>query len=132
MSDADTFTVKVDHRLSDQDNLWFRMITMANPQDIPTTLKNGQSFTNDPRNIGGGWIHLLGSSVVFDTKFGYVREALVQDLNSTCGLGPLVQDGWVGVDHSGLRTSGSTIPTAVPGSTIRGRKPTGSGWPARA
>jgi len=110
VSDANTYTVKGDHRFRDQDNVWFRFSAMTNPQNIPTTLKNGQLFSNKPRNIAGGWVHLLGSSVVFDTKIGWVREALNQDLLSTVGLDPLRQDGWLGVDQFGAPTYGFISP----------------------
>ena len=110
ISDADTFTVKGDHRFRDADNIWFRYSAMTNPQDNPTTLKNAQQFSNKPRNIAGGWIHLLGSSVVFDTKFGWVREALNQELLTTAGLGPLQQDGWLGIDQFGAPSYGFISP----------------------
>ncbi len=109
-SDANTYTAKVDQRFSDRDNVFFRLLTVANPQVIPNTLKNGQTFNNDPRNIGGGWIHLLGNSVVFDTKFGYVREALMQDLSSSVGLDPLAKDGWAGLNSFGAPNYGFSSP----------------------
>jgi outer membrane receptor protein involved in Fe transport len=109
-SDSDTFTVKIDHRFRDEDSVWFRYSAMNVPQNIPTTVKNGQLFEDRPRNVGGGWIHLLGSSVVFDTKVGWGRYSRVQDLLSTVGLGPLRQDGWVGVDSFGAPSYGFQAP----------------------
>jgi len=110
VSDSDTFTVKVDHQFREQDNVWFRFSTMANPQNVPTTLKNGNLFEDHPRNIAGGWVHLLGHSVVFDTKLGWVRESRNQDLNSTVGLSPLTQDGWVGINQYGAPDFGFQDP----------------------
>lgn len=101
LSDADTLNLKIDHRFSDQDNVWFRYSQLNNPQEIPSTLKNGRLFENRPRNIAGGWVHVMGSNLVFDTKFGWVREALNQDLISEPGLEPLLQDGWIGIDDFG-------------------------------
>ena len=109
-SDANTWNLKVDHRFSDQDNVWFRYSQLNNPQEIPTTLKNGRLFENRPRNIAGGWVHVMGSSVVFDTKFGWVREALNQDLISEPGLEPLLADGWIGIEEFGAPGFGFTSP----------------------
>lgn len=115
LSNSNTYTVKVDHRFRDQDNVWFRYSRMDNPQTIPATLKNGQLFNNNPRNLGGGWVHLLGTAVVFDTRLGWVREALDHQLESTVGLAPLAQDGWVGVDQFGAPNFGFQSPYAGSG-----------------
>ena len=48
VSDADTFTGKLDQRLRDQDTLWFRILKMYNPQEIPTTLKNRTALHQRP------------------------------------------------------------------------------------
>ena len=109
-SDADTFNAKVDHRQGDKDNFWFRYSQLNNPQEIPSTVKNGRLFENRPRNIAGGWVHVLGPNVVFDTKFGWVREALKQDLLSETGLDPLIQDGWVGIEEFGAPGLGFQSP----------------------
>ena len=47
---------------------------------------------------------------IFDTKFGYVREALLHDLSSTVGLDPLVQDGWAGLESFGAPDFGFSAP----------------------
>ena len=114
-SDSDTFNLKFDHQLREQDQVWFRYSHMDAPQDVPNTLKNGQLFQNIPANIAGGWIHLLGTAVVFDTKVGWVRELRNQDLNSVVGLDPLIQDGWVGVDQYGAPDFGFQSPYAGSG-----------------
>lgn len=129
ISNANTFTGKLDQRISDSDSVWFRILTMSNPQTIPTTLKNGRVFNNDPRNLGGGWVHLAGNSLVFDTKFGYVKEALYQDLTTTVGLEQLSTDGWTGIDQFGAPNYGFNSPYGGPGISYP-RPETDSQWMA--
>jgi outer membrane receptor protein involved in Fe transport len=118
ISNADTYLAKIDHQFREQDSVWFHYSHMDNPQNIPATLKNGQLFQNTPANIGGGWVHLLGTSLVFDTKVGWVREALNQDLLSTVGLGPANQDGWVGISQFGAPDFGFQSPYGGTGITF--------------
>ena len=109
-SDNDTMQVKVDHRFGNADNLWFRYSQLNNPQTLPATVKNGRIFSNRPRNIAGGWVHLLGTSLVFDTKFGWVREALNTEADLAAGLGPLESDGWLGLSEFGAPGIGLQAP----------------------
>lgn len=118
ISDADTFIAKIDQQFREKDSVFFRYTHMSNPQNIPSTEKNGQLFQNTPANIGGGWVHLLGTSVVFDTRIGWVREALDQDLASSVGTGPAVQDGWVGIDSFGMPDLGFQAPYGGTGITF--------------
>jgi len=114
-SDANTWNVKADHRFSDSDNVWFRFSQLNNPQIIPQTVKNGRLLESRPRNIAGGWVHLLGSNVVFDTKFGWVRQALNSDFAGEAGLDPLIADGWIGIDEFGAPGLNPQSPYGGPG-----------------
>lgn len=118
ISNADTYIAKIDHQFREQDNIWFHYTHMDNPQNIPATQKNAQLFQNTPANIGGGWVHLLGTSVVFDTKIGWVREALNQDLISSVGLGPALQEGWLGINSFGAPDFGFQAPYGNTGITF--------------
>ena len=109
-SDNNTMQIKLDHRLGDADSMWFRYSQLNNPQTLPATVKNGRIFSNRPRNIAGGWVHLVGTNVVFDTKFGWVREALNTEADLAAGLGPLQSDGWVGLDEFGAPGMGLQAP----------------------
>ncbi len=114
-SDNNTIQIKIDHRFGNADNIWARYSQLNNPQSLPATLKNGRVFSNRPRNFAGGWVHLIGSNVVLDTKLGWVREALNTEADLAAGLDPLLGDGWVGIDEFGPPGLGMQSPYGGPG-----------------
>jgi len=121
LSDADTFQVKVDHRFSANDNVWFRWSDLSNPQIIPNTIKTDFVYTQDPKNIAGGWNHIFSPRVILDSRFGFVTQPVNQFGVTAAGLDPMRQLGYGGIDEFGPANialaapySGSSIATPRP------------------
>ena len=101
VSDADTLQVKIDHRLSSSDNVWFRWSDLSNPQVIPNTLKSDFVYTQDPKNIAIGENHIFSPRLILDSKFGFVTQPVDQFGVSTAGLDIMKQLGYGGIDEFG-------------------------------
>jgi hypothetical protein len=101
LSDADTLQVKIDHRFSGSDNIWFRWSDLSNPQIIPSTQKIDFVYYQDPKNIALGWNHVFTPGLILDSKFGFVTQPVNQFGTTTAGLDTMKQLGYGGVDEYG-------------------------------
>jgi len=105
-NNANSFQVRIDHRFSDNDNIFFRYtqqnVTVFNPiGDRGSTAGSGKG-----RNYGGAWTHTFSPNLIFDIRAGYAGRPGVdsgQQNKHEAGLDPLNQFGFLDVDkYSGL------------------------------
>jgi hypothetical protein len=70
--DKNDFSLRLDHRLSGRDNIWFRY---SHADDVTNSLLTGGLFkredSRDRRAVGANWTHLFSSSVFADLRFSY-------------------------------------------------------------
>lgn len=105
-NDANSFQVRIDHRFSDNDSIFFRYtqqnVTVFNP--IGNEGSTGGSGKG--RNYGGAWTHTFSPNLIFDIRAGYAGRPGVdssQQNQHEAGIDPLHQFGFLDVDkYSGL------------------------------
>jgi len=110
ISDANTLQLKVDHRFSNNDNLWFRWSDLSNPQIIPANIKTDFVYYQDPKNVALGWNHIFSPGLILDSKFGFVTQPVNQFGVTSAGLDPMKQLGYGGVDEFGPVSFGLAAP----------------------
>jgi len=71
-SDADTYQIRMDHRLKEKDSLWFRYTGFNDQEVIPATLKSSSLVDRPRTNLGGGDTHIFSPSVFLDVRFGWL------------------------------------------------------------
>jgi Carboxypeptidase regulatory-like domain/TonB dependent receptor len=100
-NDSNSYTVKIDQRISDHDNAWFRYSRMNVTQANPQTLQVTQFQTMSAKNIGAGWVHSFSPSVLLDVQGGYAARPFTFTSPPNAGIGPMQQQGWGGLDTYG-------------------------------
>jgi len=111
INNSNGFQVRIDHRFSDRDSIFFRftqqVVTVFNP--IGTAGSTGGSGKG--RNYGGAWTHTFGPTLILDARAGYAGRPGVdssQQNQHEAGLDPLKQAGFLDVDkYGGLLVSAS-------------------------
>jgi hypothetical protein len=101
---ANGFQVRIDHRFSDNDSIFFRFtqqnVTVFNPiGDEGSTAGSGKG-----RNYGGAWTHTFNPSLIFDVRAGYAGRPGVdssQQNQHEAGIDPLKAFGFQDVDKYG-------------------------------
>jgi hypothetical protein len=71
-NNRDMFVARVDHLLSQNDTVFFRMLEQRVQEIIPDS--RGYYVTEnryDVRNYGAGWNHIFGPTTVLEVKYGY-------------------------------------------------------------
>jgi hypothetical protein len=105
-NNSNSFQVRIDHRFSDRDTIFFRYtqqnVTVFNPIGTDgSTAGSGKG-----RNYGGAWTHTFTPSLIFDIRAGYAGRPGVdssQQNQHQAGTDPLNQFGFVDVDkYNGL------------------------------
>ena len=103
-NDSDGYQLRVDHRFSDSDNIFFRYteqrVSVVNP--IGEAGSTGGSSAG--RNYGGAWTHAFGPTLILDLRAGYAGRPGVDSGQSNqheTGLDPLSQAGFRDVDKYG-------------------------------
>ncbi|HEX5966673.1 MAG TPA: carboxypeptidase regulatory-like domain-containing protein [Pyrinomonadaceae bacterium] len=105
-NNSNGFQVRIDHRFSDNDNIFFRYtqqnVTVFNPiGNEGSTAGSGKG-----RNYGGAWTHTFSPNLMFDIRAGYAGRPGVdssQQNQHQAGTDPLSQNGFLDVDkYSGL------------------------------
>jgi hypothetical protein len=101
---SNSYQVRVDHRLSDADNVFFRYteqrVTVATPigQDGVT------AGSSAGRNYGGGYTHTFGPRLILDVRAGYAGRPGVdsgQSNQHAAGTDPMKQLGFGDIDKYG-------------------------------
>lgn len=106
INDSNGYQVRIDHRFSDNDNIFVRYteqrVSVLNPiGDQGSTGGSGQG-----RNYGGGWTHLFSPALILDFRMGYAGRPGVdsgQQNQHEAGIEPLQQLGFRDIDkYQGL------------------------------
>src|SRR6185503_2936862 len=103
-NNSNGWQVRIDHRFSDADNIFFRFtqqnVTVFNPiGDAGSTGGSGKG-----RNWGGGWTHTFNPRMILDVRAGYAGRPGVdssQQNQHEAGTGPLAAQGFLDVDKYG-------------------------------
>src|SRR2546427_327266 len=99
---SNSFQLRIDHRLSQKDNLFFRYteqrVSVVNPIGEVGFTEGGSTG----RNYGGSWVHIFRPSLVLDLRAGYAGRPAVdagQQNQNPLGLDPLNQLGFKEIDN---------------------------------
>jgi len=103
-NDSNGFQVRIDHRLTDDDNIFFRYtehrVSVLNP--IGESGSTGGS--SQGRNYGGAWTHVFNANIVLDVRAGYAGRPGVdasQQNQHELGTDPLASLGFLDVEKYG-------------------------------
>jgi len=109
-NNSNNFQIKVDHRLGDRDNLFFRYSRMKMKKVQPSGEKaNGVSDVTS-YNYGGGLVHVFRPNLILDFRGGTNDRYFDDKTESSVGLGPMKQLGFTDVD----RFSGMSLGLLTP------------------
>src|SRR5712692_5611023 len=105
-NDSNGYQVRIDHRFSDADNIFFRYtqhrVTVLNPIGE----QGSTAGSSAGRNYGGAWTHAFGPTLILDVRAGYAGRPGVdsgQQNQHQAGIEPLKNFGFGDVDkYSGL------------------------------
>jgi len=129
LNDSNGFQVRIDHRFSDNDNIFFRFTQQTVTVFNPIGTDGSTAGSGKGRNYGGGWTHAFNPNLVLDVRMGYAGRPGVdsgQQNQHTAGTEPLAAAGFLDVDkYGGLLvrlsnwTAGSNNDFGVRGSALR-------------
>jgi len=98
--------VRIDHRFSDNDNIFFRYTQQNVTVFSPIGNEGSTGGSGKGRNYGGAWTHTFNPNVIFDIRAGYAGRPGVdsgQQNQHEAGVDPLTQAGFLDVDkYDGL------------------------------
>ena len=105
-NNANSFQVRIDHRFSDNDNIFFRYTQQNVTVFSPIGNEGSTGGSGKGRNYGGAWTHTFNPNVIFDIRAGYAGRPGVdsgQQNQHEAGVDPLTQAGFLDVDkYDGL------------------------------
>ncbi|MDA2926678.1 TonB-dependent receptor [Acidobacteria bacterium AH-259-G07] len=101
-SDAESFQARVDHSFSEEDNVFFRFSSLDIVQSIPSTNKSTTIQPVFPKSAAGGWTHTFGADKILDLRFGFASQPFSNLQESTEGVEPMIQQGFLGIEEFGL------------------------------
>src|SRR6266480_260601 len=94
VNNANGFQIRVDHRFSDNDNIFFRFTQQKVTVDNPIGSEGSTGGSGKGRNYGGAWTHIFNPNLILDARAGYAGRPGVdsgQQNQHTAGLDPLKQ-----------------------------------------
>ncbi len=103
-NNSNSFQVRVDHRLRDADNLFFRYTEQRVTVSTPIGQLGSTSGSSAGRNYGGGWTHTFSPRLLSDVRAGYAGRPGVdsgQQNQHEAGTGPMQQYGFKDIDKYG-------------------------------
>jgi hypothetical protein len=104
INNSNSYQVRIDHRLSDADNLFFRYTEQQVTVSTPIGEAGSTSGSSSGRNYGGGWTHAFGPRLILDVRGGYAGRPGVdsgQQNQHEAGLDPMKQLGFGDIDKYG-------------------------------
>jgi hypothetical protein len=128
-NDSNGYQVRIDHRFTDDDNIFFRYtehrVSVLNP--IGDSGSTGGA--SQGRNYGGGWTHIFSPNLVLDVRGGYAGRPGVdasQQNQHELGTEPLASLGFLDIEkYGGLLvrlanwTAGGSADFGVRGAALR-------------
>jgi hypothetical protein len=122
-NNANSYTIKIDHRLGDRDSGWFRYSRMNVNQLNPQTLQVTQVQGMQAKNIGGGWVHSFTGTLLLDAQGGYAARPFTFISPPKSGTDAMKSEGWAGLGTYGPVTVNLAAPwggSAVSNAALRG------------
>ncbi len=104
INNSNSFQIRVDHRLRDSDNFFFRYTEHRVTAETPIGQLGWTSGSSAGRNYGGGWTHTFGPKLLLDVRAGYAGRPGVdssQQNQHQAGIDPMKQAGFVDIDKYG-------------------------------
>jgi outer membrane receptor protein involved in Fe transport len=118
---ANTWQVRIDHRLRDNDNLFFRLTQMW-VNDLQAVVGvQASAFSNyHAYNYGGGWNHIFNPNMMLEVRAGVLTKPYDFGRNAFPGLKPGQDAGFTGIDQydglmMGLSGTGNAWATSTGG-----------------
>ena len=105
-----TYLFKIDQRISERDNAWFRWTKMYMPIISPEYPAVSSGTHDTPNNYGGGETHVFSPNLIFDGRFGrnsYPENAFT---GPNAGNGIFTQLGYKGTARYGYVDNELTAP----------------------
>lgn len=105
-NNSNSFQVRIDHRFSDNDSIFFRYTQQNVTVFNPIGGEGSTEGSGKGRNYGGAWTHTFSPNLIFDIRAGYAGRPGVdssQQNQHEAGTGPLEQFGFLDVEkYAGL------------------------------
>lgn len=104
VNNSNSYQVRVDHRFSDSDNIFFRYTEHRVSVLTPIGNVGSTGGGSQGRNYGGGWTHVFRPSLILDVRAGYAGRPGVdagQSNQHPAGIDPLNQLGFGDIDKYG-------------------------------
>jgi hypothetical protein len=103
-NDSNAFQVRIDHRFSDNDSIFFRYTQQNITVFNPIGSEGSTAGSGKGRNYGGAWTHTFSPNLMFDIRAGYAGRPGVdsgQQNQHEAGVDPLSQFGFLDVEKYG-------------------------------
>ncbi len=104
INNSNGFQLRIDHRFSDRDNVFFRFTQQKVSVFNPIGTSGSTAGSSKGRNYGGAWTHLFNANLILDMRAGYAGRPGVdasQQNQHEAGVDPLKQAGFLDVDKYG-------------------------------
>lgn len=106
INNSDEYSIRVDHRFTERDNVFFRYTQQNNDTFTPIGEQASTSGGSPGRNYGADYVHMFGPTLILDVRGGYAGRPGVdssQQNTHTAGLGPMTQAGFADIQkYSGM------------------------------
>jgi hypothetical protein len=101
-NNANSFQIRVDHRFSDNDSVFFRYTEQRVSTFTPIGELGSTAGGSQGRNYGGAWTHTFGANIILDVRAGYAGRPGVdagQQNQHPAGLDGLKKAGFTDIDR---------------------------------
>jgi carboxypeptidase family protein len=100
--DANSFQIKVDHRVRASDSVFFRWNRQLGTSATPSGQKKITSTKMTADNYGGGWLHVFSPNVALNIRGGVARRDFLENLQEhTAGSERMAQLGFTDIERFG-------------------------------
>ena len=110
INNDNTYIFKIDQRISDKDNAWFRWTKMYMPITSPVFPEVTNTNNDQPNNYAGGETHVFGPTLILDARFGRNSYPEHASTGPNAGAGLFTKLGYQGIDKYGYVDNELTAP----------------------